>query len=117
VTFAAVMLALVATMNVIYGIAAIDSARVFVGDAKYVFSDLNTWGWLLLFAAAVQAFAVFSILRGGEFGRWLGIGAAGLNALLQLLWMPAFPFLSLALFTLDILVIYGLVAYGGRRVA
>jgi hypothetical protein len=117
VTFAGVMLAFVATMNVIYGFAALDDARVFVGDAQYVISGLNTFGWLLLLAALVQGFAAFSIFRGSELGRWLGVGAAALNAFLQLLWMPAFPFLSLALFTLDILVIYGLIAYGGRQTA
>jgi hypothetical protein len=38
----------------------------------------------------------------------------GLNAIAQLLMMPAYPFWSLAIFTLDILAIYGLIAYGQR---
>jgi hypothetical protein len=115
VTFSGCMLALVATMNLIYGIAAIDDAHVFAGNAEFVFSDLNTWGWIMVLAALVQGFAAFSIFRGGEMGRWIGVGAAGLNSIIQLLWLPAFPFLSLALFALDILVIYGLLAYGGRQ--
>ena len=33
----------------------------------------------------------------------------------QLLYLPAYsPGVSLAIFTLDVLVIYGLIAYGGR---
>ena len=28
--------------------------------------------------------------------------------------MPAYPFRSLSIFTIDILVLYGLAAYGGR---
>jgi len=115
VTFAGTMLALVGTMNVIYGIGAIDSANVFVGDARYIVSDLNTWGWFLCAVGALQVVAAFSIWNGTGWGRWIGVGSAGLNAILQLLWLPAFPFLALALFTLDILVIYGLIAHGDRR--
>ena len=115
VGFAGVMLAIIGTMNVVYGIGAIDDANVFVGDAQFVFSDLNTWGWFLVALGAVQFFAAFSIWNRTEWGRWVGIASAGGNSILMLLFLPAFPFLALSLFTLDILVIYGLVAYGGRR--
>jgi hypothetical protein len=46
--------------------------------------------------------------------RWIGVAIAAGNAILQLLFMPAYPFWSLCLFTLDILVIYGLIARGRR---
>jgi hypothetical protein len=36
------------------------------------------------------------------------------NAVAQLLMMPAYPFWALAIFTLDILAIYGLIAFGRR---
>ena len=42
---------------------------------------------------------------------------ASANAILQLAFMPAYPFWSLCLFTLDILVIYGLIAHGKRAEA
>lgn len=115
VMFAGVMLAIIGVMNVIYGIAAIDNANVYVGDARYVFGDLNTWGWFLTGIGAVQFLAAFSIWNRTEWGRWVGIISGGGNALLMLLFLPAFPFLALSLFTLDILVIYGLVAHGGRQ--
>jgi hypothetical protein len=117
VLFAGMMLAILGTMNIIYGIAAIDSANVFVADARYIFSDLNTWGWFLLGVGIVQFLAAISIWNRTEWGRWVGIFSAAVNAILQLLFLPAFPFLSLALFTLGILVIYGLIAYGGRPAA
>ena len=37
-----------------------------------------------------------------------------LNCIAQLLMMPSYPFWSLTIFTLDILAIYGLIAYGRR---
>jgi hypothetical protein len=116
VGFAGIMLSIAGVMNVIYGIAAIDNANFYTNNARYVFSGLNTWGWVLLIIGAVQICAAFSIFGGTSWGRWVGILTAGLNAMAQLLFLPAYPFLALALFTVDILIIYGLVAYGGRRV-
>jgi hypothetical protein len=37
------------------------------------------------------------------------------NLILQTLWIPAYPILALTILTLDVIVIYGLLAYGGRR--
>ena len=115
VTFAGIMLAVLGILNVIYGIAAIDNANVYVGDTKYVFGDLNLWGWLLVLVGAVQFIAAFSIWNGTSWGRWVGILSASVNAILRLLWMPAFPFLALSLFAVDVLVLYALVQYGDRR--
>ena len=115
VTFAGVMLMIAAVLNTLYGIAAIDNANVFVHDARYVFGDLNTWGWFLLAFGVLQFFAAFAIWRGASWGRWLGVGCASGNAILQTLWIPAYPILAMTILTLDIIVIYGLLAYGGRR--
>lgn len=115
VTFAGMMLAVLGILNVIYGFAAIDSANVYVGDTKYVFGDLNLWGWFLVLVGAVQVVAAFSIWSGTEWGRWVGVASAGVNAILQLLFMPAFPLLALSLFAVDVLVLYALIQYGGRR--
>jgi uncharacterized membrane protein len=37
------------------------------------------------------------------------------NAILQMLWIPAYPVLAMTILGLDIIAIYGLLAYGGRR--
>ena len=115
VTFAGAMLAIAGVLNMIYGIAAIDDAHVYTANASYVFGDLNTWGWFLVIVGAIQLLAAFSIWNQTEWGRWVGVISAGANSILMLLFLPAFPFLALSLFTIDILVIYGLIAYGGRQ--
>jgi hypothetical protein len=115
VTFAGVMLMIAAVLNTLYGIAAIDKANVFVGDARYVFGDLNTWGWFVLALGVLQFFAAFAIWRGIAWGRWFGVACASVNAILQTLWIPAYPILAMTILTMDIIVIYGLLAYGGRR--
>ena len=115
VAFAATMIFIVGVLNVIYGIAAIDNSSFFVHNTKYILSDLNTWGWVTIIVGAIQMLAAYSIWAGNQFGRWVGITVAGLSAISALMSIPAYPFWSLAIFAVDILVIYGLSAYGGQH--
>jgi len=112
ITFAGVMLVLVSILNIIDGIAAISKSSFFTANAKYVFSDLKTWGWIVLAIGVLQMLVAFGIWAGNQLARWTGIFIVGLNAIAQLLFIPAYPFWSLAIFTIDILVLYGLAVYG-----
>ena len=117
VTFAGVMLFIVGVLNVIYGIAAIGDSSFFVQDQKYILSNLNTWGWVILVVGITQIGAALAIWADTQFGRWLGVVLASAGAVVHLLFLPAAPFGALALFALDILIVYGLVVHGGRREA
>jgi hypothetical protein len=114
VLFATIMLVMGAVLSIIWGIAAVSSSHFFVAGASYILSDLNTWGWIVMGFGVLEALAALSVWRGGEFGRWFGIVAAGLGAVAAMLSIPAYPFWSLALLTIDVLIIYGLAAYGGK---
>jgi hypothetical protein len=115
VVFAGIMILIAGVLNCIWGIAAIDKASFFIEDERYIVSDLSTWGWIILIIGVLQLFAAFSIWAGGTYGRWVGIISASLGAIGALLSIPGFPLWSLAVFFLDVLVIYGLAAYGGQR--
>ena len=114
VSFAGVITLILGVMNVVGGIAAIDNANIYTQNAHYTFANLNAWGWVLLVIGLAQLVAAFSIWSGNAYGRWVGIVSAGANSWAQLFFLPAFPSWALAMFTLDILVIYGLIVYGGR---
>jgi hypothetical protein len=114
VIFAGVLLLTLGTINVIEGISAIGNAHFYVGNAHYVFADLKTWGWIVLILGALQLLVGAGVLVQNEFARWTGIVVLSLNALAQLLMMPAYPFWSLAILAIDILALYGLIAYGKR---
>jgi hypothetical protein len=113
--FAGIMISLAGVLNVIWGIAAIGNAHFFVHNTHYILSDLKTWGWIVLVLGVLQVLAAFSIWQGGSYGRWFGIAVAGLSAIGALMSIPAYPFWSLTIFALDVLIIYGLAAYGGNR--
>jgi hypothetical protein len=114
VFFAGIMIFIAGVLNSIWGIAAIDKAQFFIEDEKFILSDLKTWGWIILIIGIIQVIAAFSIWSGGEFGRWIGIFGATLSAIGALLSIPAYPLWSLAIFGVDLLIIYGLAAYGGQ---
>lgn len=112
VVFAGTMLCIVGVMNVIYGIAAISDSKFFVHDVKYVISDLNTWGWAFTITGAIQVLSGFGIWAQAPGARWVGILTAMANGVIQMLAIPAYPFLAVSLFAIDIAVIYGLLAHG-----
>ncbi len=114
VLFAAIMLVMGGVLSIIWGIAAVSSSHFFVAGASYIVSGLNTWGWIVMAFGVLEVLAALSIWRGGEFGRWFGIFAAGLAGLAAMLSIPAYPFWALTLVAIDVLVIYGLAAYGGK---
>ena len=111
--FAGIMILVAGVLNTIWGIAAIDSAHFFDDGTEFIFEDLNTMGWCVLVIGVVQLFAAFSIWSGGQFGRWVGMIAASVNAVFALLSIPGYPLWSIAVFGVDLLIIYGLAAYGG----
>jgi hypothetical protein len=114
VMFAGIMLIIAGTMNVIYGIAAIANSSFYVANTHFVFGELKTWGWIVMLVGAVQVCAGLGVWVKAQWARWTGVFIAALNGMAQLAFIAAYPWLSLAIFALDMLVIYGLVVYGGR---
>lgn len=57
---------------------------------------------------------IYGIWTRQAWARWTGVVIASIHAIVVLADMQAYPLWSLALFALDLLIIYGLVAHGGR---
>ena len=111
--FAAMLLLIVGTLNIIYGIGALDGARIFVGDQRFIFTDLNTLGWVLIVLALIQLAGGLSLLAGNTYGRVVGIIGGTLGAIGALLSIGgAYPWWSLAIFALCIYVVHGIVVFG-----
>jgi hypothetical protein len=106
--FAGALLLVAAVLNIIYGIAAIGDSKFFTGHGTFIISGLHTWGWITLIVGVLELVAAYSLFTGGEFGRWFGIFVAALNAIAALLSIPAYPFWSLAIFALSIIILYKL---------
>ena len=111
--FAATLLLIVGTLNVIYGIGALDSANIFTGDRRFILTDLNTLGWVLIVLGLIQLVGGFSLMAGNAFGRVIAIVGGSLGAIGALLSIGgAYPWWSLAIFFLCIYVVHGIFILG-----
>ena len=112
-TFTAILLVIVGTLNVIYGIGALDDARIFVNDTRFILDDLNTLGWVLVALGILQLTGGFSLLAGNTYGRVIGVAGGILGAIGALLSIGgSYPWWNLAVFALCIYIVHGIIIFG-----
>jgi hypothetical protein len=111
--FAATLLLIVGALNIVYGIGALDGANIFVNDKRYIFTNLNTMGWVLIVLGLIQLTGGFSLIAGNTYGRVIGIVGGSLGAIGALFSVGgANPWWSLAIFFLCVWVVYGILVLG-----
>jgi hypothetical protein len=115
--FAATLLLIVGTLNIIYGFGALDDANVLVNDHRLVLTNLNTVGWVSIVLGVVQLTGGFSLISGSTWGRLVGVIGASLGAIGALLSIGgSYPWWSLCIFFLCIYIVHGILIYGEERV-
>jgi len=113
VAFAAILLLMVGTLNIIYGFGAIDNANIFTDDTRFILTNLSTLGWVLVIVGIVQLIAGFSLAGGKSFGRVIGVIAGSLGAISALLSIGgAYPWWSLGIFFLSVWIVHGILVFG-----
>jgi uncharacterized membrane protein len=115
IAFAGTMLILVGFFNVIDGIAAIANSDYLVNEL--LFANMDAWGWFFLLWGAVQVCAGFALYAGASWAAIVGVVAAFGNAIAQLSWARTYPVWAVCAIVLDVLIIYGIMVYGGRSKA
>lgn len=110
VGFAALILSLAGLFNALDGILAITHSRVYPAVTTFAFGDLRTWGWIALVLGIVQVCAALGLMSGRPAARWFAIACASVNAIGQLFFMSAHEQWGLAVFALDVFVLYALTA-------
>jgi len=112
-TFAGVLLLIAGTINIIYGIGALDKANIYANDTRYIFTNLNTMGWVLIVLGVIQLTGGFSLLSGNTYGRVIGIVGASLGAIGALFSIGGQnPWWSLAVFALCVWILQGILVLG-----
>ena len=112
-TFAAILLLIVGTLNIIYGIGALDSANIFTANQRFILTNLNTLGWVLVILGIVQLTGGISLLAGNTYGRVIGIIGGSLGAIGALFSIgDGNPWWSLAVFALCVYIVHGIVTLG-----
>jgi hypothetical protein len=112
VTFAGVLLLIVGTLNIVYGIGALDDANILVGETRFIFTNLHTMGWVMIVLGLIQLTGGVSLLGGNAYGRVIGIIGGSLGAIAALFSIGGNdPWWSLAIFFLSIWVVHGIYIY------
>ena len=76
--------------------------------------SLKTYGWVYLIVAAVLIGAGFLVASGSQMARWVGVAAGVIGAITAAWWLPYYPLWSMTYIIIGGVVVYGLIAYGGR---
>ncbi|MFF0308768.1 hypothetical protein ACFYSC_15155 [Streptosporangium sp. NPDC004379] len=111
--FAAVMMILVGVFNVITGLSAIFRGALYVqtGD-QVVFLNLPAWGWIHLILGILLIAVGIALVTGQTWARVVAVVLVALNAIEHMLFIPAYPWWSLIVIAIDVLVIYALIVHG-----
>ena len=116
VAFTATLLLIVGVLNIIYGFGALDDAHIFVNDQRFIFTNLNTLGWLLIVLGVIQLAGGLSLMAGNTYGRVIGIAGGSLGAIGALLSIGgSYPWWSLGIFALCIYVVHGIIVFGDEE--
>lgn len=113
ISFAAIMMILTGVFQALAGLVAIFENEFYVVTANYLFRfDATTWGWIHLLLGVVILAAGLGVLSGQTWARVVGITLAILSAMANFLFIPYYPFWSLLIIALDVLVIWALAGHG-----
>ena len=116
--FAGIMLMIVGFLNVFDGLVAITQANYIrrnTGGVLPLSNNVKNWGWVELIVGVIVVLAAFGVLSGATWARIVGIIVASLNLMFQFAYLGHNEFWGFTMIVIDILVIYGLAAHGGRE--
>ena len=113
VYFAAFMIILAGTFQLIAGFAALLNPDYFkVVDGTLLEFDLTTWGWVHMLLGVLMLCAGTALFNGRMWARVVAMILAMFNLVAQFAFLSEYPIWSLVIIAVDILVIYALTVHG-----
>ena len=114
ILFAAIMMIMSGVFQALAGLVAIFENEFYAATRNYLFQfDATTWGWIHLLVGLVVAFGGWGLLSGRTWARALAITLAVLSAIANFAFLPYYPFWSLLIIVLDVVVIWAVATHGG----
>ncbi len=113
ITFAGVMLIIGGSVNLLYGIiAAVNDDWVVWGNTGAVYLDLTQWGWVHIVLGGIVLLSGIGVFSGNIAARTVGVIVASISLIVNFFFIPVYPLWALTVITLDVLVIWALIAHG-----
>ncbi len=114
VIFAGVTMMVLGCFQALMGLVGIFNTDFYLVTANDLAIPVNytAWGWMHLIMGVIVVLAGAAVMMGKAWGRAVGIFLAGLQALVNFAWIPAYPLWSMVVIAVDVLVIYALAVHG-----
>lgn len=114
---AAILLVTVGVLQIFQGIAAIAKDEVFVTGLEYIYKfDFTTWGWIHLILGILVTLTGLVLFTGATWARFAAICILALSIVANFLWLPYYPWWSILIIAVDIVVIWAIVTWNPERV-
>ena len=115
IAFAGMVLLIVGSIDMIQGFFLLIDDDYVAGSGQAAdFIDVSGWAWIVLLWGALLFFAGLALFKGASWARLLAIVLAGFGAVGQMAYLAnypqAYPLWNITILTLQIVVIYALVA-------
>jgi hypothetical protein len=114
---AAIILVTVGLLQLFQGISAVAEDEVFVTGVEYVYKfDFTTWGWIHIVLGALLMVIGFALFTGAGWARVSAMVIAAISILANFMWLPYYPFWSVLVIALDVVVIWAVATWKPERV-
>ena len=115
--FSGFVFGLLGLFQVIFGILALAGSDYFTAPTRAlaVHVGYTGWGWIHLILGLVMLAAGGGLAFGNTAARVVGVGLAGISAVVNLAFLPAAPFAATLIIALDVFLIYAILVRIGAR--
>lgn len=114
---AAALLVVTGVVSILQGISAIAKDDIYISGPNYTYQwNTSGWGWIHLVLGILLVVAAAGLFTGAMWGRILAIGLLSLSILANFLWLPYYPWWSVLIIALDIVVIWAIATWDPKRV-
>lgn len=109
-TFTALFLLIVGVMNVLWGIAALSNEQNF-SEQGLVFSNLDTWGWVVLAIGLFEMLGAALVANRHSLGVVIAITVASFGLLSHFLAIGAYPLWSVLMMAINALILWAVTVH------
>ncbi|WP_405179921.1 DUF7144 family membrane protein [Nocardia sp. NBC_01377] len=104
---AAILLLTLGVLQIFEGISAVANDELFVVGPEYIYQfDTTGWGWIHIVLGAILVISAIGLMTGSAWGKVAAIVIAALTIIANFLSLPYYPWWSILIIALSIVVIW-----------
>lgn len=116
IAFAGMMLILVGSFHAVQGLVAIfrDEVLLVADSGLLIGIDYTAWGWTHILWGGLSILVGACLLAGQMWARVIAVIVAVISAIVNVMFLPAYPVWSVLMIAVDILVIWAITVHGSE---